>query len=166
MKYLTKTIAAAVVGAFILASFGCKKEKVYIFEVEDVSVTQPGADKPNIKTDEEFISIAYSDLFGTNITQTELEELSLAYISFGDKRAVIDWIILNFLNDQSVDVPTDPEMRADVNAFVDGAFQKFLVRDANEFEKWWIANKIEEETDITPELAYYAFMTSNEYRFY
>ncbi len=144
----------------------CRKEKVYVFGVDDVTVTQPGAEKPNIKTDEEFISIAYSDLFGTNISQSELGELSLSYVSFGDKRAVIDWIILNFLNDPAADVPTDAEMRADVNLFVNNTFRKFLVRDPNEFETWWISNQIENDTDMTPEVVYYTFMTSNEYRFY
>ena len=145
---------------------GCKKEYIYQFEVDDVNVTQPGAVKPNVKTDIEFISVAYTDLFGTLIPQNELDDLALAYSAFGDKKVIIDMIILNFLNDSAVDVPTEAEMDADVDAFVENTYQKFYVRQPTEFEKWFVRDKIQSNPDLTPELVYYAFLTSNEYRYY
>ena len=45
-------------------------------------------------------------------------------------------------------------------------YQKFLNRYPNEFELWHMKNVIEENEDITPELVYFAIMTSNEYRYY
>lgn len=144
----------------------CKKENVFVYEVNDVSVEQPGAHKPNVKTDNEFISIAYSDLFASTIPQSELDNLSLSYKAFGDKRVIIDMIIRNFLNDTNAQIPTDSQMRSDVAVFATECFRKFLVRDPNEFEKWFVTDKITKNQSINPELVYYAFMTCNEYRYY
>lgn len=155
-----------IVMVFGLMAAGCKKEYVTTYGVNDVNIEQPGANKPNIKSDLEFISIAYTDLFGNTIPPNELEDLALAYQSLGDKNTLIDMIILNFLNEPGLQIPTDAQMRADVESFVATAYRKFFVREPSAFEQWFIANKINADADITPELAWYAFMTSQEYRFY
>ena len=152
--------------ALLILASGCKKEYIYQFEVEDVNVSQPGAIKPNVKSDIEFISVAYTDLFGTVIPQNELDDLAKAYAAFGDKKVIIDMIIRNFLNDPAVDVPSAAEMNGNVDGFVETAYQKFFVRQPTEFEKWFVMDKIQGNADMTPELVYYAFMTSNEYRYY
>lgn len=155
--------------ALLLAALlagGCKKELIYTYEVNDVEVTQPGAIKPNAKSDLEVLSIAYSDLFGTTIPADELEALALSYQSFGDKRMVMDMIILNFLNDPNVIVPTDATMRGDVEGFVDDCYAKFFVRQPTAFERWFVSDLIRKDSGLTPDLVYYAFMTSTEYRFY
>lgn len=144
----------------------CKKEKIYTYQVNDVNVDQTGATKPNVKSDLEIISIAYTDLFGATIPPDLLEDMSVAYQSFGDKRLMIDMIILNFLNNPGVQIPTDATMRADIGAFVAGTYRKFFVREPTAFEKWFVSDMIEKDADVTPELVYYGFMTSNEYRHY
>ena len=151
---------------FLVVLAGACKEKLTVYDVNDLEITQPGADKPNVKSDEEFISIAYSDLFGTTISRDQLDVLSLAYVSFGDKRLIIDMIIRNFLNEPTADIPTALEMNADPEKFVTDAFRKFLIREPNEFEKWYISNLIISDTAVSPEVVYYGFMTCNEYRFY
>ena len=57
-------------------------------------------------------------------------------------------------------------MSADVSAFVSATYRKFYNRDPNEFEKWQIVNYINTSSNVTPELVYYSFMTSDEYRYY
>jgi hypothetical protein len=151
-------------GIFILAS--CKKETKYTYAVNDVSVSTPGISKPNLKSNLEFISIAYSDLFGTTIKPNDLTDLSLCYLSFGDKKFIEDMIIRNFLNKPGVIIPTQSQMMSDVPKFVKDTYRKFFNRDPNEFEKWQVVNYISGTASITPELVYYAFMTSDEYRFY
>src|SRR6478672_2151448 len=81
-------------------AFACKKEtkSSYIYEVEPVSVKKDGGNKQNQKTTTEFISIAYSDIFGSTITNTKLVNLSLAYDAFGDKKFIEDLIIRNYLS--------------------------------------------------------------------
>lgn len=153
--------------AFVcLCVTSCKKDVSYIYDVNDTNVTQPGVSKPNVKSTLEFISIAYSDLFGTTIGAGELTDLSLSYLAFGDKKFIEDRIIRNFLNKTGVIIPTQTTMTADVGAFVQATYRKFYNRDPNEFEKWQIVNKINGDSSITPELVYYSFMTSDEYRYY
>ena len=153
---------------FLLNSCKKDKEKVYdyVYNVNDEYVNQTGVNKPNVKSTLEFISIAYSDLFGTTIGQGDLTNLSLAYIAFGDRKFIEDMIIRNFLNKSGVIIPTKSEMTADVQTFVKNTYRKFYNRDPNEFEKWQIVNNINSDANATPELVYYAFMTSDEYRYY
>ncbi len=144
----------------------CKKDTDFIYGVEDVDVQKPDANKPNVKSTFTFISIAYSDLFGANISQTQLVELQTAYAGFGDQRMIEQMIIKNFLNDGGVDIPTQAEMNADVEQFIKDGYVKFFNRLPNEFELWHIENEIAGDNTITPELIYFAMMTSNEYRYY
>ncbi|TAL59666.1 MAG: hypothetical protein EPN85_08895 [Bacteroidetes bacterium] len=144
----------------------CKKDVSYIYDVNDTTVSQTGISKPNVKSTLEFISIAYSDLFGTAIGAGELTDLSLCYLAFGDKKFIEDLIIRNFLNKTGVIIPAQVTMTADVSSFVQATYRKFYNRDPNEFEKWQIMNKINGDSSITPELVYYSFMTSDEYRYY
>ncbi|HET7819048.1 MAG TPA: hypothetical protein VFL70_07045 [Bacteroidia bacterium] len=150
----------------LLAITSCKKETKYVYGVKDVTVNQSGVNKPNVKNTLEFISIAYSDLLGQSIGASELTELSVCYLSFGDKKFIEDLIIRNFLKKPGVVIPTQTQMNGDVAAFVQATYRKFYNRDPNEFEKWQIVNYIKNTTGITPELVYYSFMTSDEYRYY
>lgn len=142
----------------------CKKE--YIFGVDDVDVVQNSASKNNVKTTTEFVSIAYSDIFGTTIPQTYLTKLSLAYLAFGDKKLVEDIIIKNMLNAPGVQLPTQQSMLADVDLFINNTYKKFYNRTPSEFEVWKMKQLIQADPTITPELVYYAFLTSDEYRYY
>lgn len=153
---------------FILSSCKKEKEKIYdyIYEVNDVNVNQTGVNKPNVKSTVEFISIAYADLFGTTIDQASLTNLSLAYMAFGDKKFIEDMIIRNFLNKSGAVIPDKSEMAANTGDFVKNAYRKFYNREPSEFEKWQIVNSINSDSTITPELVYYSFLTSDEYRYY
>jgi hypothetical protein len=150
----------------IAALAACKKENVYIYDVNDMEVKQPDADKPNVKSTTEFISISYSDLFGDQISQGNLVNLQLAYAAFGDLKLIEEMIIKNFLNETGVQIPTQVEMAANVEQFVEDSYIKFYNRRPNEFEKWHLVNTINEDQSLTPELLWFAMMTSNEYRYY
>ena len=89
----------------ILTGYSCTKDKKYQYEVEDVAVSQDGDEKTKQKSTTEFISISYADLFGTNIPQSKLVNLSVAYSSFGDLKVIEQRIISNFLNDTNAIVP-------------------------------------------------------------
>lgn len=165
MKAMLKKHASLLLLA-ALAIVGCQKEKDIIYEVNDVNVSNPDGNKDNVKSLTEFISIAYTDLFGENISQAQLQTLAVPYAGFGDLKLIEDLIIKNFLNEPTVELPSSVEMRADVDAFVFESYQKLFNRDPNEFELWYVSNLIDENQDATPELVYYSLMTSNEYRYY
>lgn len=158
-----KKILAAV---FLLAAVSCTKEKTYIYDVNNVNVNQANSNKGTSKTTTEFISIAYSDLFGTTISNADLVEMFTAYSSFGDKKLVEDRIIRVLLDRSGVQVPTNQSMRNDISLFVTNSYKKFFNRAPNEFEKYYLKNMVQNDTAITPEMLYYSFMTSNEYRYY
>lgn len=165
MKAMLKKHASLLLLA-ALAIVGCQKEKDIIYEVNDVNVSNPDGNKDNVKSLTEFISIAYTDLFGENISQAQLQTLAVPYAGFGDLKLIEDLIIKNFLNEPTVELPSSVEMRADVDAFVFESYQKLFNRDPNEFELWYVSDLIDENQDATPELVYYSLMTSNEYRYY
>ncbi|HNQ11610.1 MAG TPA: hypothetical protein PKH65_06960 [Bacteroidia bacterium] len=144
----------------------CKKEEVLLYEVNPVYVQQEGGDKTNVKTTVEFISIAYSDVFGTNISNSDLNKLNTAYVSFGDKKLIEDMIIRNFLNDPTAQLPSKQDMLNDVNAFVLNSYKQFYNRTPNEMERFYLQNLIVSDTSVNPSAFYYSFMTSDEYRYY
>lgn len=150
----------------LIVIFGsCKNDTQYLYEVNDVNI-QSSDNKQNVKTNTEFVSIAYSDLFNTTIPNDTLVALIVAYTSFGDKKLIEDRIVRHFLNSPSVALPTNTQMRNDVDGFVKATYNKLFNREPNAFEKYYIKNLIETDNTITPELVYYSFMTGNEYRYY
>ncbi len=151
----------------LLMLMSCNEpDKIYQYEVDNVDVTQPGIDKDNIKSELEFISLAYSDLFGTTLTNDQLLSLVVAYNSLGDKGLIADIIVRNFLNNPGADVPSVQEMEADIPGFIKDTYQRFYVREPSEYELWYLQDLIVNDEDMTPEILYYAFLTSDEYRFF
>ncbi len=149
-----------------LAFFSCSEEKKYQYGIEPVDVNQGGGQKTNQKSTTEFISIAYSDLYGSVIPQTKLVNLSVAYSSFGDLKMIEKRIIANFLNDTTIHLPSSPSVNGDTTLFITNAYKKFFNREPNEFEKFKWQELISTNTSVTPMTIYFALMTSDEYRFY
>jgi hypothetical protein len=152
------------IAIFIFLTSSCKKD--YVYEVEDVTVSQDDGEKNNVKTTTEFISIVYSDLFNTNIPTNTLVNLQTAYDAFGDKKLIEDRIVRHLLDSSAVQIPVDATMRANIPLFVDETILKFFNRTPDAFEKYFISNIIQSNTDITPVMVYYACLTSDEYRYY
>lgn len=163
-----------------LLVFSCTKDEIsdktikknvilqaeYIYDLENISIYQEGLQKPNSKTLQEFASIAYTELFGTTIPAQKMTDLVISYVSFGDKKMIEDLMIRNFLQLPGVQIPTSIQMQADVDNFILQTYQRFYTRVPNEFEIWQLKEYINNNTSVTPELIYYAFMTSDEYRYY
>lgn len=144
----------------------CDQEDIYLYEVNPVEVNQPGVEKANQKSDLEFLSLAYADLFGTTISSIQLNVMVQAYESMGDKSLIADIIIRNLLNTPGAKIPTDAAMRNDLNEFINDTYKKFFIRLPGEYESWYLNQLITEDPDFSPEMVYYAFLTSDEYRYY
>jgi len=143
-----------------------EKNKTYVYDINNVSVTQQGNTKDVAKTTTEFISIAYADLFNTTISNSKLVEISTAYASFGDKKLIEDRIIRQLLADTNVIIPTAAAMRNNIPLFITQSYGRFFNRTPIDFEKNYLNGVIQNDTSITPAMMYYSFMTSNEYRYY
>ncbi|MCW5906723.1 MAG: hypothetical protein KIS94_02605 [Chitinophagales bacterium] len=152
--------------SMLLLQTACNKEKRYIYQVQEQELYQSANEKQTLKTTTQFISIAYSDLFGTTITNSELTKFDVALQAFGDKAVLQDMIVKSLLNRSGVQIPSDNAMRADVAAFVEGTYLRIYNRKPNEFEAWKMKDLIEKNADITVKMVYYSLMTSEEYRYY
>ncbi len=150
----------------VLILSSCTKDKKYQYEVNTVNVSQQMGDKNNQKTANEFISIAYSDLFGTTIPQTKLVNLSIAYTAFGDYKLIEDRIIRNFLNDTACHVPAQLSVSGDTGLFISNTYKKFYNRNPTELETHYWKEEIRTNTAVSSIMVYYALMTSDEYRYY
>ncbi len=150
----------------LLSLSSCKKEESYIYEVNDVKVLQEKGDKVNVKSQTEFIAIAYADIFGVGIDRNSLELLLAPYQAFGDQKLIEQMIIKSFLNVPGADVPSKAEMDSDPTKFITEAYTKFLARRPDEFELWHFEKTLTEDPAITPDMFYFAMLTSNEYRYY
>jgi hypothetical protein len=151
----------------ILLFFSCKKEKKITYHLNDVKIENNTANKDHLKSTIEFISIAYSDIFGTVISTNKLAELSQIYKAFGDKKLLEQMVIKNFLNGPSIQITQiDRSSSITINSFVQNVYTKLYNRTPDEYELWFISNMIEKDTDLTSELIYFSLMTANEYRYY
>jgi hypothetical protein len=159
-----KNLLALFILLIVLTS--CKKETEYIYEVNDVQVRQDATGKGFPKSTIEFLSIAYSDIYGNTISQNQLNRLSLLYLAFGDKKLLEDLLIKNMINRPEALLPSNQTMRSDVDLFVVNAYQKLYNRSPNELEVFTLKKNINENAQMTAVMVYYAMMTSDEYRYY
>lgn len=143
----------------------CKEDDI-IYDVNQEELLPPSANKTKLKTTEQYLAIMHANLFQQALPSNELVELTNLVESVGDKEVIHEIIISNFMNEGDVIVPTDAEMRADIDLFVEETYHRFYVRSPTEAEKTWFKNYIEANLNVTPELIYFSFALSNEYQFY
>ena len=150
---------------FLTFSFSsCEKDKEY--EVNDETILPPNANKTKLKTDQQYIAILYANLFQTALSSDDLFEASECVQSIGDKDLVHEVLISNYMNKPDVILPTNEEMREDVDAFITETYNRFLVRNPTEAERQYFKNYINTHPNVRPELVYFSFSLSNEYQYY
>lgn len=137
-----------------------------IYEVNDVSIYSTNAEKTKQKSPELLLSIMYSDIFNQAIPSRTLLEISELSLSNGDKTMFTEMIFSQFLTNPSANVPTDVQMRADVDAFILDSYIRFYQRKPNEYEKRFLKDLITNNPLITVENVFTSFVLSNEYYFY
>ena len=145
---------------------GCKKNTSYLYEVNTVTINPNNGGKTKQKSQEQFINIAYANFFQEALAPNDLVDISNVVTSIGDKQIAFEAVISKMVADPSVIIPTNQEMRTDIESFVVEAYKRFYVRIPTEAEKTWWINYLESNLDVTPELIYFSFATSNEYYFY
>ena len=150
----------------VLTLVSCKKEKKAVYGLNDVDISQNSANKDYLKSTTEFISIAYSDIFGTVISINKLADLTKIYKAFGDKKLIEQMVIKNFLNEPNQIPQIDRSSTSTINSFVQNAYTKLYNRTPDEYELWFVADMITKDNDLTSELIYFSLMTANEYRYY
>lgn len=150
----------------LISAASCKKKDTYEYQVNPENLYPTNAGKVKLKTDGQYVSILYANLFQTALSSNELFRITQCIESVGDKELVREVIISNFMNRNDVIIPTNEEMRADIDGFLEATFERFYVRKMTEAERTWFRNYIESNPNVTPELVYFSFGLSNEYLFY
>ncbi|MEL6636281.1 MAG: hypothetical protein AAFR05_06005, partial [Bacteroidota bacterium] len=100
-----------------LTVFSCR-EKSYVYEVNEVTVSPNNAEKDKDKTTNQFVSILYSNLYQQALSPDQQVDLSDLIASIGDKQLAYETIIAKFLTDPDIVLPSPAEMRADPTQFV------------------------------------------------
>jgi len=156
---------------FVFAS--CKKTTeetiVYdnvIYEINDVEVYASNVQKTKQKSPEQYISIMYNDIYNQSISTTFLQDLSQLYQSVGDKTMMNELLLSIFLDDLTADVPSDTEMRNDVEQYVEDTYIRFYQRYPTAYEKQYLSNLINGDANLTSDMVFTSFVLSNEYYFY
>ncbi len=87
-------------------------------------------------------------------------------MSIGDQELAREVLISNLFNTSSVQLPSQEEMMADLDGFIEETYKRFFVRLPSEGEKTWVKNFISNNPYMSPELVYFSFALSNEYLYY
>lgn len=164
---MNKKIIYASIFILILSAglYSCKKEIINIFEVQTQQVSQTTINKNSLKKELEFISVAYSDLFGKSIPADELTNSIRCYAGSNDKELITDRIIRSYLNRGNIVIPSKQKMNDDLPEFVKTVYTKFYQRPPTAMEQWKLEKLITGNTTLTPTHIYYSFLTSEEYKF-
>ena len=151
---------------FLALLAACQPQDSYFYEVNPLGITDATGEKTKEKSLDQFISILHANMFQKAISASELVEVRNVMESIGDKEVAFELLVSNFMNRSDVIIPSDEEMREDIDAFLVDTYKRFFVRIPTEAEKADLHNFIETNPDITAELVYYSFAMSEEYRFY
>lgn len=173
MRDLIKKCCLISFSLILLVSTGCKKDveekQVYdniIYKVDTTRLYSSSAEKTKQKSQTQYISIMYSDLFSTNISGGELSELSELSLAMGDKTMANELTLSHYLNSTTLDKPSDAEMRADVEVFVENTYLRFYQRNPGPYERLYLTDVIDKDPLLTVLDVYTAFILSNEYYYY
>lgn len=168
IRFLSNGIHKLAVLILLISSFiffsGCEKDKLY--EVNEETILPPNANKTKVKSNQQYIAILYANLFQTALSSDDLFEASECIQSLGDKNLAHEVLISNYMNKPSVILPSNEEMRADIDGFITETYNRFLVRNPTEAERQYFKNYINTNPNVRPELIYFSFALSNEYQYY
>ena len=159
-----KNVTLIALSCFLL--FSCKPDDHLIYDVNEVYASGTEAEKGTLKSDAQYLSILYSNLFQRAISANELFDLNDLIESCGDKETIREVILSSWMNSPDKIIPTDVEMRADVDQFIVDTYMRFYVRTPSQAERAWFRNFINSDPNVTPELVFLSFALSNEYLYY
>jgi hypothetical protein len=149
-----------------LTALSCQKDLQKVYDINRQQVSLTTIDKDNFKQELSLISLAHTDLFATPIEGWKLNQCIADFAATNDKEAMLDLILRGFLNQNNLPLPTDTQMRNDIESFVSTTYQKFYHREPSPFEAFKLKQIIENDTALKPVMLYYSFLSSDEYRFF
>jgi hypothetical protein len=163
---MRKQVFIIAIGVSLLIA-SCKKEVQTVYQVQNQVLYQNSSQKTNLKTTNQFISIAYNDLYNTSISTTQLNNLNTCLEAFGDQATMEDIIVKNLLANGGVSIPDSATMMADIPTFINQTYIRFYNRQPTAQELWKMQSLIlQPGNHLNPQMIYYSVLTSTEYRYY
>ena len=144
----------------------CSKELQVKYQVNPVSIYETKAQKIKAKNEAEYISILYTNLYQSAIDPTVLFQSQCVLYSIGDQNVAKEMLLSGYFNQSSIKIPSNAEMRNNIPVFIENTYKRFYLRLPTEAEKMYFTNYIKNNTNVTVEMVYTAFSTSDEYSFY
>jgi len=161
-KYITKVF----VFNLLIFNIFCTKEIHVNYQVNSAYIYESKAQKFKNKNEAEYISILYTSLYQKAIDPMELFQAQSVLYSIGDQNVAKEMLLSGYFNNPKIIIPSNAEMRKDISIFIDETYKRFYLRYPSEAEKAYFTNYIKNNPEVTVELIYTAFSTSEEYSFY
>lgn len=150
----------------VVGIFACTKERRVRYEVVNQQANDIVIDKNKAKTDRQYISILYANLFQEALPINQQVATQNVIQSVGDRALVYEIILSNYMNKSGVILPPVSEMKDNPEQFIIDTYKRFYLRIPSELEKSFFVNFFANNPNVTPELVYTAFAASDEYIFY
>ena len=163
MRSSSKTLLALLVLTFFSA---CTKNERISYGLLDQELYEDKTLKTKNKSESEYISILYTNLYQKPIAPNELYKTQNVVYSIGDRTLAYEMLLSNYFNQRTVQIPSNNTMRGRLDSFILETYKRFYLRYPSEAEKTWFRNYIEANPDATVEMVYTAFSASDEYSFY
>lgn len=144
----------------------CQKDNPVVYEVNPQDILSPTEGKIKEKSPEQFVAVLHANLFGTPISVSDQVEVERLLRSTGDKRLTWELLVSSFMNDPNVQLPDNIIIQNDMDGFIVETYNRFYFRPPSQIELEWWRNYLTNNPDVSTELVYLAFATSDEYFFY
>jgi hypothetical protein len=153
----------ALVG-FILGA--CQKEIQVNYQLNSFDIQETKSLKNKAKNEAEYISILYTNLFQTAISPSTLFQAQNVMYSIGDQSMAKELLLSNYFNAPKILIPSNEDMRSDMETFIRNTYKRFYLRNPSQSELYFFRNYIQNNPDVTVEMVYTSFASSDEYGFY
>lgn len=165
-SFIKKSFLVSIVFLSLFVT-SCKKENdETLYQVNEEELLPSNVNKKRLKTNEQYVSILYANLFQKALSANKVYDISQCFESIGDKVVAREVLISNFMNKPDVLIPSVTQMNANVEQFVIDTYKRFYIRLPTEAEKEYIKKSITADPNLTPELVYMSFALSDEYMYY
>ena len=165
-NFNTKHIIKVAIFNILIINIYCTKEIHVQYQVNSAYIYESKAQKFKSKNEAEYISILYTGLYQKAIDPMELFQAQSVFYSIGDQNVAKEMLLSGYFNNPKIIIPSNSEMRNDIPSFITETYKRFYLRYPSEAEKVYFTNYIKNNPEVTVELIYTSFSTSDEYSFY
>ena len=144
----------------------CTEKENLSYGLQDQVVYEDKTQRTKRKSESEYISILYTNLYQQPISPNQLYKTQQVVQSIGDRTLAWEMLLSNYFNKPGIQMPDEAFMRAETDSFINMAYRRFYLRRPGEAERAWFRNFIRNRSDATVEMVFTAFAASDEYAFY